>query len=201
MENTDQKQEIMRGAEIAFAEKGLKFTMADVAAAVHISKKTIYSTFESKDELLSAIAVYSFDKIAEAKQAVMEEDIPPAEKLPKLMTAMPEELKMLDFRALGGLQDKYPQAASIVRERLIAGWEPVYKLLREGAEQGVFRPVNETILRITFTAAIESFLGSTKEGGSAETLQAEGISYNDALEGLMDLLFYGIARQDPSNES
>ena len=92
-------------------------------------------------------------------------------------------------KALKLTQAQLPAATGINRamvSNLENGWEPVIALLEEGIAKGVFRPVNPTILQVTFSAALESFLGG-------EELKTEGIGYADALEQLMDILMEGIS--------
>ena len=50
------REKIIDMAIEEFTKNGLKFTMNDVAKALGISKKTIYTVFESKQEVLVAIA-------------------------------------------------------------------------------------------------------------------------------------------------
>ena len=50
------REKIIDTAIEEFTKNGLKFTMNDVAKALGISKKTIYTVFESKQEVLVAIA-------------------------------------------------------------------------------------------------------------------------------------------------
>lgn len=42
------------------SDKGLKFTMADLAKSLGMSKKTIYSFFETKEALLNDVVDYAF---------------------------------------------------------------------------------------------------------------------------------------------
>ena len=56
----DLKERIINAAIDVFSIKGLKFTMDDIAKHLSISKKTIYSVFLDKEEMLLAIADYSW---------------------------------------------------------------------------------------------------------------------------------------------
>lgn len=50
------REKIIDTAIEEFTRNGLKFTMNDVAKALGISKKTTYTVFESKQDVLMAIA-------------------------------------------------------------------------------------------------------------------------------------------------
>ena len=49
------RKKIIDAAIEAFTENGLKFTMNDLAKKLGISKKTIYTIFESKQDVLLGI--------------------------------------------------------------------------------------------------------------------------------------------------
>ena len=50
------KEKIIDAAIEEFTRNGLKFTMSDLAKRLGISKKTIYTFFDSKQSVLIAIA-------------------------------------------------------------------------------------------------------------------------------------------------
>ena len=54
----DLKETILEGTIGIFNEKGLKFTMDDIAESLKISKKTIYKVFQNKEELFLAMVDY-----------------------------------------------------------------------------------------------------------------------------------------------
>ena len=54
-----------------FTRVGLRFTMQEVAEEMHISKKTIYTEFPSKEALLTAMLDRGFGLIQEHKLEVL----------------------------------------------------------------------------------------------------------------------------------
>ena len=179
------REEILDQATHLYAEKGLKFTMQDVAEAMHIAKQTIYHLYPSKESLLLDLCDTGFAKIHAQKQAIMEQDIPLAEKLRKVIVAMPEEYQMLDFRKLEGIGEKYPSVAKSIRKNLETNWEPTLQLMEEGISTGALRSdLSMPVFRMVVTASIESFL-------STDGLKEYGITYHDALDYLADLLMKG----------
>ena len=59
------RKEILEGTIQVYNRKGLKFTMDDIAAWLGISKKTIYTVFETKEALFLTMVDYLFDSIKE----------------------------------------------------------------------------------------------------------------------------------------
>lgn len=185
MEREDIVQEAIRQFQIS----GLKFTMNDVATSLHIAKKTIYQFYGSKEELLSAMLAYGFRGIQEKKQQILSSDLDLPDKIRMVMIAMPHQYQVLDFRRLSDLHEKYPAVSRELIGYLENDWEPVIRLLEEGVQQHRIRPVSIPILRAMFTASLESFL-------SSDMLMEENISYNEALEQMMDIIIDGIKEHD-----
>ena len=183
--DTLQSQILDSTAEI-FSRSGLNFTMQDVAKEMHISKKTIYTAFPSKEELLNAMLDRGFELIHRAKDAILSSDMPPAEKLRKVMIALPDEFASLDYRQMDHLEEKYPMTAARLAYHLESNWEPVDRLIRQGMEEGWLRKdLDLPILKISFSATLRSFLFSSG-------LEQNQIPYTQALDRFMDLLMAGM---------
>ena len=183
----DSRELIINAAIELFRAQGLKFTMQDVAESLHIAKKTIYSEFESKEELLIAMLDSGFEKIHADKRLIMESDLPLYEKIRRTMIAMPDQFLYLDFRRLNDLEEKYPRVYLKLKEHLETGWEPVTALIEEGIRNHVFRDISIPVIKEIFTASIESFLRT-------DMLMKQDISYADALDILMDIIMNGIRK-------
>ena len=84
------------------------------------------------------------------------------------------------------LDERYPAVAARVREHLENGWEPTHALLEQGMEQGVLRRVSLPILQRMISASIEDFLAD-------RTLEQQGITYTQALDEMVAILWEGIA--------
>ena len=51
----NRREKIINAAIDEFVDKGLKFTMDDVAKRLYMSKKTLYTVFKDKEEMLLAL--------------------------------------------------------------------------------------------------------------------------------------------------
>ena len=82
-----------------FNDRGVTFTMSDVATNIHISKKTIYKEFDTKEELLDTVVDYIFDNIkAKEEQIMNDKSLSTVDKLRKILGAMPENYRDIDFQ-------------------------------------------------------------------------------------------------------
>ncbi len=191
----DLRTQILDCTTGVFSRNGLKFTMQDVAEEMHISKKTIYTEFTSKEDLLTAMLDRGFGLIQERKLEVLASDLPPREKLRKVMIVLPDEYMTLDFRQLDHLGDKYPATTARLAYHLENNWEPVDRLIQQGIEDGWLRPdLDLAILKLSFSAALQGFLFSSE-------LERNGIAYTDALDRFMDILMEGILARPDADRS
>ena len=116
------REKILQGTMQAFNQKGLKFTMDDIARILGISKKTIYQVFADKEALFLAMVDYLFDCIKESEREVMaDESLGTLEKIRKILGVMPESYKEIDFRQMYLLKDKFPEIYHQVELRLETG--------------------------------------------------------------------------------
>ena len=160
-----QKEVILEGTIKAFNEKGLKFTMDDVAKILGMSKKTIYTVFRDKESMFLAMVDYMFDSIKESEQQIVEDDaLSTVEKIRRILGVIPESYRDVDFRQLYLLKDKYPVIYKQVEKRLETGWETTIQLLEQGMAEGVIRKVSIPIVKMMLEATVEQFFQRDMEG-------------------------------------
>ncbi|MCM1088954.1 MAG: TetR/AcrR family transcriptional regulator [Muribaculaceae bacterium] len=180
------RENILEGTIQVFNQKGLKFTMDDIASLLKMSKKTIYTVFHDKEELFLAMVDYLFDKIKESERAVMEDNtLDTVEKIRVVLGVLPEGYKEIDFRQLYLLRDKYPKIYKQVELRLETGWEATIALLEKGMKEGCVRPIQIPILKMMLEAAVEQFF-------QRDILIRHGLSYHQALDEVVGILVEGI---------
>lgn len=180
------RETILEGTIQVFNQKGLKFTMDDIAALLKISKKTIYTVFQDKEALFLAMVDYLFDTIKESEQEVFEDkELTTVEKIHKILGVLPEGYKDIDFRQLYLLKEKYPKIYKQVELRLETGWERTIELIERGVEEGTIRPVKIPILKMMLEASLEQFF-------QRDVLIRNGVSYKEALDEVVEILMEGI---------
>jgi len=91
-----------------FRQQGLHFTMQQVAEPLHISKKTIYTVYPSKEALLLDMVDHAFAEIHRCKQEILAGGGTLQEKLRAVIIAMPAEYAALNLRQMKELDEKYP---------------------------------------------------------------------------------------------
>lgn len=188
------RETILEGTILVFNQKGLKFTMDDVAKALSISKKTIYTVFDDKESLFLTMVDYIFDKIKDSERRVLEdESLGALEKIRRILGVMPEGYREVDLRQLYALRDRFPHIYAKVEERLENGWESTIALIARGVEEGVIRPVSVPLVKMMLEASLEQFF-------QRDILIQNQMNYVDALEQVVDILVYGIAARTVPRE-
>jgi len=190
MEETEQymelREKILENTLHVFNKKGLKFTMDDIAGAMGISKKTIYTVFNDKEELFLAVVDYMFDSIKDSEQQVLQDDsLSTVDKIRMVLGVMPDGYKDVDFRQLYILKDKFPKIYAKVEERLESGWEQTIALIEKGMEEGAIRKISIPIVKVMMEAALEQFF-------QRDILLRSGLTYQEALTEVVNLLVDGM---------
>lgn len=181
------KETILEGTLEVFRQKGIKFTMDDIAGKLNISKKTIYTVFDDKEDLFIAMVDYLFDSIKESEEQVMkDESLDTLEKIRRILGVIPESYKNIDFRQLYLLREKYPATYAKVEERLETGWESTIALLEKGMAEGVVRKISIPIVKMMLEASLEQFF-------RRDILIRNDIGYFAALDEVVNVIVDGIA--------
>lgn len=180
------RTQILEGTVAVFNAGGIRFTMDDLAKHLGMSKKTIYTVFRDKKELLLAMVDHLFDAVKAAEQSIFEDSSKTTvEKLRLVLAVLPEAYRDVDFGRLYMLRDKYPAIYHQVEYRLESGWESTIELMEKGMKEGVIRPVPIPLVKLMLEASLEQFF-------QRDILIRNGISYKDALEEVVNILLVGI---------
>ena len=184
---TEIREKILKGTIQVFNKKGLKLTMDDVADELKISKKTIYKEFSSKDEIFETMVDYVFDNIKKREKEILNSnEYSTIEKIRLFLSAMPESYRNINFQELHPLKDKYPKVYKKLQKRLETGWEPAFKLLEQGKQEGIIREdADLKIFKIMMEASLERFF-------EKDVMKGSGRKYNDYLNEVVDILLNGI---------
>ena len=183
-------ERILEGALKVFREKGPKFTMDDLASEMKMSKKTIYTIFDDKNELMCEMMDYAFDLIKSAEDKVYENpNLGTIERIRGILAVLPESHYGFDYRAMDSLAAKYPMAYEKMKERLDSGWEKTMELLKKGMEDGEIRPINLEIFKLMYKACVEKLL-------MGDFLKNSDLDYPKALAEVVDVMVDGIIVKD-----
>ena len=191
---TEMQEKILNAAIEEFAKRGLKFTMNDVAKNLGMSKKTLYTVYESKEKMLLALADYSFRDIKKSEQAIFQDEtLDVLTKVEKIMVVLPEKYQNIGLSNLYQLKEKYPHVYQKTVEHLETDWDATISLLQQGMQEGKLRQFSIPVLKTMLGSTIQQFFAS-------DVLIRNGISYEDAMQEMIQILIYGIHGENTEME-
>ncbi|MDO5521194.1 MAG: TetR/AcrR family transcriptional regulator [bacterium] len=183
-------QRILDATIEEFNEKGMKFTMDDIAKRLGISKKTLYTVFRDKETLFLEMVDYCFDEIKRYKdQLFMLKTVDAVTKLKQVMIAMPEKLQGLDWRQIYLLKEKHPNIYKKIEQKLESGWEPIEALFDQAVMEGKVKKVHFAVVKAIVESSIEHFIGNSM-------LIEQNINYQDSLSEMIEIVIDGISNKE-----
>ena len=183
----EMREKIIDTAIEEFTKNGLKFTMNDVAKSLGISKKTIYTIFESKQDVLVAIADrYARDFTNMRTEIEQDDSLDTMEKLRRLFCAIPTKYYNIGLSRIFELAQKYPKQYKYLMEAVQQGWTLAEQYLERGIQEGNVRkdvsvPVVMAMIRGTVTCFMES-----------DVLYKNGLTYEEGKEEMVQIIMKGI---------
>ena len=151
MEETDNKEKLIRGADELFMKYGVRsVSMDDIARHLGVSKKTIYQHFADKDEVVVCVAKAHMAKQKAQFDTIASESKNAVEEMVKISYCLKENMKNINPSVLFDMQ-KYHQSAwnewLTFKQKFIK--ESIIRSFRNGVSEGYFRDdVNVEILAI-----------------------------------------------------
>ena len=99
---------------------------------------------------------------------------------------MTDRCRNINFQELHPLKEKYPKVYKKLQKRMETGWEPAFRLLEQGKNEGLIREdADLKIFKIMMEASLERFF-------EKDVMKGSGRKYNDYLNDVVDILLNGI---------
>jgi AcrR family transcriptional regulator len=189
LNNGEARTRILLKAKEKFSTLGYqKTSMAEIAAELGMSKKTLYKLFATKRALAEAMVEEIFEQINRQFDAILEDAAPAIEKLHRIVQLLVEQHFRFATKAmLESLYHHLPhlwrRIEKFRRARMQKNMEIILaQALKEGA-------VRETFNREMF---LHFLLGAIQEGLNAGVVVHASYSMGEAIQGLIDLFLNGI---------
>lgn len=184
------EERILLAAIEEFQDKGLKFTMDDIAKNLGMSKKTVYTVFDSKETMLLALADYCFSDIKQSEKKIVEDtSLTIVEKIEKILVVLPDRYQNIGLSKLYMLQEKYPSIYRRVEQYLQTDWDATIALLEQGIREGAIRPVSIPVLKLMVESTIAHFFREN-------LLEENGLSYEEGLSEMLHIIMEGIKTKE-----
>jgi AcrR family transcriptional regulator len=181
-------QRLTPAAEL-FADRGLDQTkIEDVADATGVPKATLYYYFSGKEDLLAFLLRDTLAAMADAVAIAADGDGDGRHRLRCVLTAQLEVMaeQPAVCRALIADLGRAGRIPDIAQALADAFYRPVERLLREGAEEGSLRAVDNP------TAAAVAIFGAVTMSGLSHLVLGATVPVAEVVGQLMELLLGGL---------
>ena len=182
------KNRILEYAIPLFTQSGFsRVTVEEITSALGMSKKTFYKHFDSKEELVHQIVLRITGDIALQIESIIGSGEPFVLKLHGLVSMLHERFSRFSAAMLRDLQIHAPGSWTYVQEfrrtKILTVWG---HLIAQGQREGYIRStINSRLLLLSMIGIVESVV-------NPQTLANESFSTDQAIQGIVDMLFRGI---------
>lgn len=186
LEDRERKAEWALTLTPMFLEKGIRqLSMDDVAAALGVSKATLYKYFRSREEILSLALELRLSHIRRYQVALSDRQLPYLDRFLGALQIMASELSVISTTFLTDLKESYPEVWKQVQRFIDDGLEVLRRFYEEGIERGDLAPIHPAVLVVTD----ELYFSRLAE---PEFLREHQLSVGEALESYFLMKFGGM---------
>ncbi len=165
---------------------GLKFTMDELAAMVHVSKRSLYEEFASKTELIEAVVRYIIGNLDAQEEALLSNtDMSLQEKVGALLTVRPGEVENFDKDVYESIRVSYPKFWKEIEQARNDRLRRLEKILTNAVDQGLVRRLNINIVNKLFVDTLDVF-------DSYKFLSSNNLTYKNTVDMVLDIFFHGL---------
>lgn len=189
------KERIAQAAIQEIRQRGLKFSIREVAGRLGISTKTLYQYFASKEQIVEHIVLQSIEEMKEEERRVLgDPSLRIPAKLRQVLTNLPRGFAFRDIGILKELEQRYPKQWAAIDDYVQNGWDNFRVLVREGIETGDIRPFDIELF-------IDVYVGGLYRLMDRRAREGRDLSLETALARMVELLLAGIwNHHQPSGE-
>ena len=186
------RERIIDTAVEAFSAHGIKsITMDDIAAALGISKRTLYEVFSDKESLLKECILKAQADRDKYLQKVFEQS---HNVLEVILAVFQKSIEMFHKTNKRFFEDikKYPKAYALMTNRHNQDSEETVNFFKEGVKQGIFRDdVNFAIINLLVREQIDVLMN---------TDICKEYSFLEVYESIMFTFLRGISTEQGAHE-
>lgn len=166
---------------------GIKFTTADLARELGVSKRAIYEHFESKEELIES----ALDTILAAlRQQIVgmvdDESLDITDRIKTLMVFHPKALGPVSIQVIEDVKRFMPKQWAKFEEYFEERWRMLERIIGDGADKGLLANVDLVILKKIYIGTIDILL-------DFQFLAQNNLTFHDAMVKASDILIGGLS--------
>jgi len=130
-----------------FNEKGIKFTVAELATRNKMSKKTIYKEYGDKEKVIELSILAVFESIKEQEKAIENRrDLSTIGKLKGILSVFPSFT--VNYERVHEIRDSYPEAYQTIVSHLESNWDGTERIFKQAIDEGVLKAMDYGTLKL-----------------------------------------------------
>jgi len=179
-----------------FGSKGSRFTTEDLAKELGTSKRTIYSYFSAKDEIIEKTIDYVFSEINISDTEIFEKsDLTFEEKINLYFNNIPYAYNLSAIIGhMDDLQRYYPSLLDKVNNYMDAIWDRAVNFVERGIQNGEIEEINTVILKLILNETFKKLL-------DYEFISRNQVSFDSGLKAMNDIILYGLIKRKDAEET
>jgi AcrR family transcriptional regulator len=177
------RPQLFTEAMALYWERGIKFTMDELATRLCISKKTLYEMVRSKEDLVVQVIEFYFDGVADLQRAIHSDtSLSAVEKLRRLLCATPD-FPIRKYH-LHELKMNFPSAYKVLDDKLRLGWDQTLSVVNQAKAEGTIKEIDNHLFSKIYASAIEEII--------LENDIDSHLTFRQQQEQIVDMLLFGI---------
>lgn len=182
------RKRILAAALRQMNRHGIKFTTADLARELGVSKRAIYSHFPSKDQLIGAVLDTILADLRQQISGIVEdESLTATAKVKALMVSYPKAFGPVNMQVIEDVKRSLPQEWMKFEEFFMERWRLIEQVIDAGTKKGLFAKVDLVILQKIYMGTIDQLL-------DFQFLAQNNITFTNAMTKAAEILISGLAK-------
>lgn len=194
------KDKIVQVAAQQFYAHGYSsITMDSIADSLGMSKKTLYTVFSGKYDLLIHVIEYFKKDLSASVEAVLAQNLPFTEKFRLMLLTIGNKLSEISQEFVTDLQDHLPEVwESLKHYKMEAAYLRFNKLVKQGVEEGyISTEINTDVVVAMYAACIQQLMDERFLVQLPDSIR-KGLPKHPAtiFDAILQILFNGIENHD-----
>lgn len=166
--------------------RGIKFTTADLARELSISKRAIYDHFSSKQDLIEAVLDSILSDLRQQIAGIVDDkSLDITDRIKALMVLYPKAFGPVNLQVIEDVRRFMPQEWTKFEDFFEERWRMLEKIIEEGAQKGLLTKVDLVILKRIYMGTVDQLL-------EFQFLAQNNITFADAMTKAAEILIGGL---------
>jgi len=188
------KETILNEAAVLIKQYGIrKFTVDEIAAALKISKKTIYRYFQSKDDIIRCYIQSSVSSDHESVTKIMKEKRDAPDKIKAVIHSVHTYPLPVDL--LNEVKQFYPEQWKQIEDMKQFKADAIVKICKQGIRNHLIRS------DISWPVLARMIEEITNMFTDYEFLAENGLKTSEAIDCSLDIILYGILKDHSDGQA